>query len=114
MNMTRLYLVSMFAIVFLDLFDKLYDRYGVIIDEWDPIPEKPIVFGRLRNMRDAYGIRRDIRFLFVKIPFVRTWGITNWMCSPIPQYGFRTHTLRWIEVGIEDFSGWKIWPPLEG
>lgn len=117
MNMTRLYLISMFAVVFLDLFDKLAARYGHRIDadnlNW-LMPDKPIVFGVYENVW-RNGVRRDIRFLFIKIPFIKTWGIVSApYFSPMPEYGFRSHKLKWIDIDDPLYGGWRIDPPLEG
>lgn len=119
MNTTRLYLVTMFTIVALDILDKLLERYGVTVKEFDPIPDGPIVIGRVESIWRA-GVRCSPRFLIVKIPFIKTWGIKNLFVSPIPEYGFRSHRLMWIEgwdgdaFGMKSFYGWRIEPPLEG
>lgn len=112
--MIRAYLAAMFAVMLLDLFDKLAERYGLRIKsyEWAPLPDKWIVFGVYEDVR-IHGIRRDVRFLFVKIPFVTTWGIMPDYRHPIA-YGFRSHKLRWIETDDPLYGGWRIDPPLEG
>jgi len=120
MDMTRLYLVSIFAIVFLDLFDKLYDRHGVKFEPWKLLPDRPIVFGRIELGR-AYGggPMYEKRFLFVKIPFIRTWGYIPGIHPMMSNaFGWRTHKLQWIEDdGNPDpmnQTGWHIVPPFEG
>ena len=111
----RFYLAAMFAVVLLDLFDKLVERYGhrVTDSNWLLPDDKAIVFGVYEDVR-RNGLRRDVRFLFIKIPFVKTWGITNLGRSPIPEYGLRSHTLRWIDIDDPFYGGWRIDPPLEG
>jgi hypothetical protein len=121
-HVIRLYLTSIFAVCFLDLFDKCFERYGVRIKNgWEPLPDKAIVFGVIEGGFDPrVRAHRDMRFFIMKIPIVTTWGITNLWKGPIPEYGFRSHKLMWIEgwngddIGIKSYRGWRIDPPLEG
>jgi len=112
--MTRAYLATMFAVVILDIFDKLVARYGIRPKPWETLPSTGLVFGVLEDAWNN-GVRREARFMYIPIPFVKTWGVLNPFQHPLMhEYGFRSHRLRWIELDDPLFGGWRIDPPLEG
>lgn len=110
------YLATMFAVVLLDIFDKLVARYGFHVKEGDCnwiIPDRAIVFGTIECIE--IGVRRQLRFLFVKIPVVKTWGYIQGRHPAAPYaFGWRSHRLQWMEGNNPFCGGWRIEPPLEG
>lgn len=97
--MIRLYLAGMFLIPLLDWFDRLWERYGVRLHIFDPVPvDKPFIFGVVVDpMPPAPS---NSRFVRIKIPFVRTWGYMGFHHGPPwdeRSQGFREHYFLWIE-----------------
>lgn len=106
------YLATMFAVVLLDIFDKLVARYGIRPKPCDLIPPAGLVFGVIEDVR-RHGFPKEVRFLYIPIPFVKTWGVLNPFQHPLCQeYGFRSHRLRWLELDDPEYGGWRIDPPF--
>jgi hypothetical protein len=110
----RMYLLVMFLLPLLDAFDRVFARTAIRMDGtgtglW---PTRRIAWGIITDVLLLNGVRRDLRFLRLKLP-VRTWGpiFTNYRWG---ETGFREHWLQWIEGGAHNpYCGWHIVPPLE-
>lgn len=101
------YLAGMFLIPLLEWLDRLHERHAVRLELWDGIPDKAVVIGIFVNAC-SNGIRRDLRFVRIKLP-IWSWGPQ----FPFMSYGFVQHSLFWIE-GDREYFGWQLQPPLEG
>ena len=119
----KLYLIVMFAVPLLDAFDRLFARTAFRMDAQNGCalwPDRLISWGIVSNVRVNPGLPlHDLRFFRMKVPLLRTWGITGrpWTDPYGPSYGFREHWLYWIEgrmYGGEfaKFAGWHLEPRL--
>ena len=97
----------MFLIPLLDLYDRLFERFGVTIHPWDALPnDQIIVFGTI------VGSMENQRFLRIKLP-IHTYG-PDWIHN---YYRMRVHYALWIEnrrpiTPEKTFLGWNVYPSL--
>lgn len=110
--MTRIYVISMFLLPLLDLYDRLFERYGVKVDWGELIPDRTIVFGTITGSSRSQTYLQSQRFLRIKLP-IHTWGF-----DPIfYRFCWLAHYAMWIENRppnpyYKTFLGWSFYPPL--
>lgn len=86
-------------IVLLYLFDDWFDRTALRVSWVHVFPIRWITWGYLIG-NDGHFAKR---FVIIRIPYLRTWGKTNYGMSE----DWIEHTFQWIEG-----AGFAIHPPL--